>query len=99
MALNVNSSRDKSGAFARRTFLLLNPRPRTNLRASFPWAQKVLAQGGEEVGREQSQSAVSSVVEHYTDTVGVAGSNPAPRTTPDGGEVGCGGRNGRGVRY
>jgi hypothetical protein len=24
--------------------------------------------------------AVSSVVEHYLDTVGVAGSNPAPRT-------------------
>ena len=26
--------------------------------------------------------AVSSVVEHYLDTVGVAGSNPAPRTIP-----------------
>ena len=30
------------------------------------------------VGRKES--AVSSVVEHYLDTVGVAGSNPAPRT-------------------
>ena len=27
-----------------------------------------------------SERAVSSVVEHYLDTVGVAGSNPAPRT-------------------
>ena len=29
----------------------------------------------------ESEGAVSSAVEHYTDTVGVVGSNPAPRTT------------------
>jgi hypothetical protein len=45
----------------------------------------------ESTSRPKVKSAVSSVVEHYLDTVGVTGSNPVSRTIPkrEGGKSAC----------